>query len=154
MSAHWVAWQVLTRSQLREQPLRVLATIVAIALGVALGSAVYLINTAALGEFDLATRRLIGSADLVVRGSPQGFDESLFVQLVRDPQVALASPVLELELTLPGDNAPLKVLGVDSFRASALQPQLMGELGGNATQLFAPDSIVLTRAAAQQLQLV
>jgi hypothetical protein len=78
-SGSYVAWRVLTRSQLREQPLRVLATIVAIALGVALGSAVYLINTAALGEFDLATRRLIGNADLVVRGPPEGFDEALFV---------------------------------------------------------------------------
>jgi putative ABC transport system permease protein len=151
MSATWVAWRVLTRSQLREQPLRVLATVFAIALGVALGSAVYLINTAALGEFDLATRRLIGNADLVVRGPPQGFDENLFITLVRNPAVAVASPALELELTLPGERSPLKVLAVDPFRASALQPQLMGELGGDITHLFEPDTIVLTRAAAQEL---
>src|SRR5271155_4968605 len=138
MRGTWVAWRVLSSSQLREQPLRVLATIVAIALGVALGSAVYLINTAALSEFDLATRRLIGSADLVVRGPPQGFDQALFTSLTRNPAVAIASPVLELELTLPGDASPLKVLGVDSFRAAALQPQLMGELGGDVTRLFEP----------------
>jgi putative ABC transport system permease protein len=152
MSARWVAWQVLTRSQLREQPLRVLATVIAIALGVALGSAVYLVNTAALGEFDLATRRLIGSADLVVRGPPQGFDEALFVRLVKDPDVAIASPVLELELTLPADHAPLKLLGVDYFRAAALQPALLGELGIDVTALFAPDTIVLSHAAAEELQ--
>jgi putative ABC transport system permease protein len=151
MSARWLTWRVLTRSQLREQPLRVLATVIAIALGVALGSAVYLINAAALSEFDLATRRLIGTADLVVRGPPQGFDEALFVHLAKDPDVAIASPVLELELTLPGDHPPLKLLGVDAFRAAALQPQLMGELGGDVTQLFMPDTIVLTRAAAEEL---
>jgi putative ABC transport system permease protein len=154
MTGTRAAWRVLTSSQMREQPLRLLATIVAIALGVALGSAVYLINTAALGEFDLATRRLIGNADLVVRGPPQGFDQALFIALAQNPDVKIASPVLELELTLPGDASPLKVLGVDSFRAAALQPQLMGELGGDVTRLFAPDSIVLTRAAAQELQVV
>jgi putative ABC transport system permease protein len=148
-----VAWRVLTRAQLREQPLRLLATIAAIMLGVALGSAVYLINTAALSEFDLATRRLIGNADLIVRGSPQGFDESLFVTLARDPSVQIASPVLELELTLPGEHPPLKLLGVDAFRAAALQPLLLGELAGDVTRLFAPDSIVLSHAAAEQLAL-
>jgi putative ABC transport system permease protein len=152
MTAQWVAWKVLTRAQLREQPLRVLATVVAIALGVALGSAVYLVNSAALSEFDLATRRLIGTADLVVRGPPQGFDQSLFVRLAQDRDVAIASPVLELELTLPADHPPLKVLGVDAFRSAALQPQVMGELSADVTQLFAPDTIVLTRAAAEELQ--
>ena len=149
----WVAWRVLSRSQLREQPLRVAATIIAIALGVALGSAVYLINTAALGEFDLATRRLIGTADLIVRGPPQGFDEALFTSMARNPAVSVASPVLELELTLPGDASPLKILGIDTFRAAALQPQLMGELAGDVTRLFDPDTIVLTQAAAQSLGL-
>jgi putative ABC transport system permease protein len=152
MTGAWVAWRVLTSSQVREQPWRIVAAIVAIALGVALGSAVYLINTAALGEFDLATRRLIGNADLVVRGPPQGFDQALFVLLARDPEVKVASPVLELELTLPGSAAPLHVLGVDAFRAAALQPQLMGELGADVTSLFAPDTVVLTRAAARELK--
>jgi putative ABC transport system permease protein len=152
MTGTWAAWRVLTSSQVREQPWRIVAAIVAIALGVALGSAVYLINTAALGEFDLATRRLIGNADLVVRGPPQGFDQALFVTLARDPEVKVASPVLELELTLPGDAAPLHVLGVDSFRAAALQRQLMGELGADVTSLFAPDTVVLTRAAARELR--
>lgn len=149
----WLVWRILTRSQLREQPLRMLAMIAAIALGVALGSAVYLINTSALSEFDLATRRLVGNADLIVRGPPQGFDEQLFVRLAQTPAVAIASPVLELELTIPGDTSALKVLGVDTFRASALQPLLMGELAGDSTLLLRPDSIVLTRAAAQELHL-
>jgi putative ABC transport system permease protein len=148
-----VAWRTLTRSQLREHPMQLLATVLAIALGVALGTAVYLVNGAALDEFDQATRRLIGSADVVVRGPPEGFDEALFVSLARHASVSAASPVLELELTLAGQLQPLKLLGLDPFRAAALQPALMGEIGADATRLFAPDTIVLSRAAAQQLRL-
>jgi putative ABC transport system permease protein len=149
----WVAWRTLTRSQLREHPLQLLATITAIAMGVALGSAVYLVNGAALDEFDQATRRLVGAADIIIRGPPEGFDESLFVSLARQPGISAASPVLELELTLPGAHPPLKLLALDPFRAAALQPLLMVGLGGNITRLFARDSIVLTRAAAQALGL-
>jgi putative ABC transport system permease protein len=149
----WVAWRALTRAQLQQQPLPMLATVLAIALGVALGSAVYLVNGAALNEFDAATRRLIGDADILVRAGAQGFDESLFVALAHDPKVSAASPVLELTLTLPVPGPGLRLLALDPFRAAALQPLLMAELGADVTRLFEPDSVVLSRAAAQQLGL-
>jgi putative ABC transport system permease protein len=149
----WIAWRALTRLQLRGHPLQLLATVLAVALGVALGSAVYLVNSAALDEFDQATRRLVGSADIVIRGPPEGFDEALFVSLARHPSVSAASPVLELQVTLPGQRPPLQVLGLDPFRAAALQPALMGAIGADITGLFARDTIMLSRAAAQELQL-
>ncbi|HXL98050.1 MAG TPA: FtsX-like permease family protein [Steroidobacteraceae bacterium] len=149
----WIAWRALIRLQLRGHPLQLLATVLAVALGVALGSAVYLVNSAALDEFDQATRRLVGSADIVVRGPPEGFDEVLFVSLARHPSVSAASPVLELQVTLPGQRPPLQVLGLDPFRAAALQPALMGAIGADITGLFARDTIMLSRAAAQELQL-
>ena len=151
-----VAWRVLTLAQLREQPMRLLATVVAIALGVALGAAVYLINTAALTEFDQSTRRLIGDADLVIRGPPAGFDESVFTALARDASISIASPLLELQLPLAPvatNRAPLRVLGLDPFRAAALQPQLIAALAADITPLFAHDAIVLSRAAAETLGL-
>jgi putative ABC transport system permease protein len=164
--AGWAAWRTLALMQLREQPLRTLSTVLAIALGVALGAAVYLINSAALTEFNRATRRLVGDADLVVRGAAAGFDEQLFVRLARDPAVAEASPMLELQATLagdagagtdagaePGPPAPLQILGVDPFRAAALQPALIGALRADITRLFAADAIVLSSAAARQLHL-
>jgi putative ABC transport system permease protein len=147
------AWRALARSQLRAHPLQLLATTVAIALGVALGSAVFLVNAAALDEFDQATRRLVGSADIIIRGPPEGFDQQLFVRLAQLPAVSDASPVLELQVTLPGQQAPLQLLGLDPFRAAALQPALLAEIGADITGLFARDSIILSRAAAQQLQL-
>jgi len=146
-----VACSVLTLSQLREQPLRLLASMSAIALGVALGSAVYLINAAALAEFEQATRQLIGAPDIVIRGPSAGFDESLFAQLARAPEVAVASPVLELNLSVaPSSRPALKLLALDPFRAMSLQPQLMGALGGDLSALFAHDAIVLSRAAADE----
>jgi putative ABC transport system permease protein len=151
--AAWIVWRALARSQLRGHPLQLLATVLAIALGVALGSAVYLVNRAALNEFDQATRRLVGSADIVIRGPPEGFDEALFISLARNPAVSVASPVLDLEVTLAGQRPPLQVLGLDAFRAAQLQPALLGEIGADVTDLFARDTIMLSRAAAQELRL-
>jgi putative ABC transport system permease protein len=144
---------VLLRSQLRENPGRLLVTIAAIALGVALACSVYLVNSAALDEFSLATKRLVGEADVIVRGPREGFSESLFVALARDPAVRLASPLLELEAAIPGRRETLKLLGLDPFRAGALQPALIGDIGAGVFDLFAPDAIYLSAAAADQLGL-
>jgi putative ABC transport system permease protein len=146
-------WRLLLLAQLRESPARLGVTVLAIALGVALGAAVYLVNGAALNEFGLATKRLVGEADVVVRGPREGFSEQLFARLASDAAVSVASPVLELEVALPGRRDPLKVLGVDPFRAAALQPALIGDVGGGVYALFEPDSIYLSSAAAQELQL-
>jgi putative ABC transport system permease protein len=144
---------VLLIAQLRENPARLLVTVAAIALGVALACSVYLVNIAALNEFSLATKRLVGEADVIVRGPPDGFAESLFVELAGDPAVRLASPLLELDAAIPGRRETLKILGLDPFRAGALQPALIGEIGSGVFDLFAPDGLYLSDAAAQQLAL-
>ncbi len=146
-------WRLLLLSQLREQPTRLLVTLAAIALGVALASSVYLVNAAALAEFAQATKRLVGESDIIVRGPRGGFDESLFVRFARDPAVSVASPVLEVDAALPGRRDPLKILGLDPFRAGALQPALIGDLAGDTLTFLAGDGIFLSSAAAEQLQL-
>jgi len=146
-------WRVLLLAQLRESPARLLVTVVAIALGVALGAAVYFVNSAALNEFGLATKRLVGEADVVVRGPREGFSEQLFTRLARDAAVSAASPVLELDVALPGRRDTLKVLGVDPFRAATLQPALIGDIGGGLFALFQPNGIYLSSSAAQDLKL-
>ena len=42
------------------------------------------------------------------------------------------------------------MLGLDPFRAAALQPALIGDLETEAVDLFAPDAILLSASAAQQ----
>jgi putative ABC transport system permease protein len=149
----YAIWRALVVAQLRESPGRLLVTLLAIALGVALGAAVYLVNGSALNEFGLATKRLVGESDVVVRGPRDGFPEALFVRLSQDAAVDLASPVLELNVALPGRRDPLKVLGVDPFRAATLQPALIGDIGADTFKLFEPGSIYLSSSAAEELKL-
>jgi len=146
-------WRILLLAQIREQPTRFLVTVMALALGVALGSSVYLVNSSALNEFGLATKRLVGEADIVVRGPREGFPEHVFVDLTRNASVSYSSPVLELEVALPSSNETLKVLGLDPFRAAVLQPAIIGDIGEGVFQLFQRDAIYLSSAAAQQLKL-
>jgi len=69
---------------------RTALSIAGIALGVALGFAVSLINRAAVEELGAGVRSLAGEADLVVRGGRSGFDEALYVQLAKFDGVAAA----------------------------------------------------------------
>jgi putative ABC transport system permease protein len=146
-------WRILLLAQIREQPARFLVTVLALALGVALGSSVYLVNTSALNEFGLATKRLVGEADIVVRGPREGFPEQVFVELARNTALSASSPVLEHDVALAGRSETLKVLGLDPFRAATLQPAIIGDLGEGVFQLFDPDTIYLSSTAAQQLNL-
>lgn len=140
--------RAVSAARFREQPGRLLVTLFAIALGVALATAVFVINAGALNEFGLATRKLVGEADVIVRGPRQGFDEALFVTLAQEPGVDVASPVLELELAPVGGQAPLKVVALDPFRAARIQVELVAGLAGGFLELLAPGTIALSVAAA------
>jgi putative ABC transport system permease protein len=146
-------WRMLLLAQIREQPTRFAVTVLALALGVALGSSVYLVNSSALNEFGLATKQLVGEADIVIRGPREGFTEQVYADFARNPSVQAASPVLELDVALAGRNETLRVLGIDPFQAAELQPALMAEIGDGVFPLFDPDTIYLSSAAAQALKL-
>ncbi|MGI9245460.1 MAG: ABC transporter permease, partial [Steroidobacteraceae bacterium] len=141
---------------LRQVPGRTLLAVVAIALGVALGFAVYLINRVAAEEVQGASRSLFGLADLAVQAPGAGFDEALFPRIAELPGVAVASPVVEVQVRLPGRERNLKLIGIDPFRAFRLQPALAG--AGSPAQregqgLLAPQALWLSPAAAQALEL-
>lgn len=132
-------------------PGRLALSVLAIALGVALGYAVQLINQAAINEFASAVQTLSGEADLAVRGPRAGFDESLYPRLAALSEVAVASPVLEVEAKLPGRREPLFVLGLDIFRAARIQPFLATGGSGDRLDFLRPDRIFLSAAAAEWL---
>src|SRR5438309_5824023 len=132
---------------------RLALSVLAIALGVALGYAVQLINQAAINEFAAAVQTLSGEADLAVRGSRAGFDESLYPRIARLPEVAVASPVLEVEARLPGRREPLRILGLDLFRAARIQPFLASGDWGGRLDFLRPDRIFLSAAASEALGL-
>ena len=82
-----------------------LFSFIAIVLGVALGMAVQAVHEAALSEFGRGLRTLAGAADLQVVGPRGGFDEKVYALLAGRPEVADASPVLELEIKRAGSEA-------------------------------------------------
>ncbi len=132
---------------------RLAVSVLAIALGVALGYAVQLINAVALNEFSQAVRSLAGEADLEIRGPRAGFDEMLYPRIARLPQVAVASPVLEVDAKLPGRQEPLRILGMDAFRAAYVQPGLIGNAPSDMLDLLRQDALFLSPAAADGLGL-
>lgn len=145
------SWQ-----ELRHHPWRSAAAVLAVMLGVALAFSVHLINASALDEFSSAVRTVNGQPDLELRATQGSFDEALFTRVAAHPQVALASPVLELTTlatTPTGARKPLRVLGVDALAVPAIAPSLMPmpAEGADRFALFAPDTVFLNPAARQLL---
>jgi putative ABC transport system permease protein len=152
-----LAWLLshLSFGHVRQHPLRALVQVVAIAVGVALGYAVNLINASALDEFSGAVRHVLGQSDFSVAAGRQGFDEALFGRIVALPDVEVASPVVEVEAPVPGaaksasGTATLRVVGIDLFRAALLSPALIGEPADQDQRQFAllGDGLYLSPAA-------
>ncbi|MFD3262523.1 FtsX-like permease family protein [Phenylobacterium ferrooxidans] len=146
----------------RDHPGRVVTAALAIAIGVALGFAVHLINGSAQNELAQAVRSVNADADLQVHATtPLGFDEALYPVLARTPGIAAASPVVELSArfgTGPSrslEGGRLTVLGIDPLRAAGVTPALLGRVSAPAQgasgfvpeSLFDPRAIVLSPAA-------
>lgn len=137
---------------LAQNKVRLLLSVVSIALGVALGFAVQLVNRAAISEFSQAVQTLSGEADVTVRGPRAGFDEALYPLLARQSDVAAASPALEIDGRIAGRDDSLKILGLDVLRAAAVQPALVPQ-ADETLDLLREDAIFLTPSAANDLTL-
>jgi putative ABC transport system permease protein len=115
-----------------------------IALGVALGYGVHLVNRAAVSDVAAAVRALAGQADLEVRAGRSGFPEALYPRIARVEGVALASPALELDAGIAGTERTIRVVGIDALRYAALH-------GVMHADLLKPDTVLLSTQAAQVL---
>lgn len=142
-------WMML--GEWRAHPARVAVAALAIAIGVALGLAVHIVNQSALGSFAKALASVNGAADLQVHStSPTGFDEALYPRLARLPGVAAASPVVEL---VAGNNGTkLTLIGLDILRAVKVTPALVASAGigspiAGGQNPFATDALALSPAA-------
>jgi putative ABC transport system permease protein len=125
-------------------------SVLAIALGVALGFAVALVNASAVNEFEGAMKTLSGNADLEVRGPRSGFAESVYPDVARDPDVAVASPVLEVDARIEGRDEALRIYGADAFRAAAVTPALV-PTAREALDVLRPGHLFVTPAASTWL---
>ena len=164
MNGRLFAW--LARAELARTPGRAALSILAIALGLALGYAVHLVNSSALDEFGTAMRQVNGSADLQVRArAGNDFDEQVYERLSASGLIELGSPVIEAEVILPGTSDRLRILGLDVLRAARVTPALIGrsdragegtEEGAgdgtaNAARLFDDQAIYLSQHALKVL---
>jgi len=153
------SWQ-----ELRHHPWRNLAAAVAVMLGVALAFSVHLINASALAEFSQAVRSVNGQPDLELRAVQGTFDESIFERVANHPQVAVASPVLELATyalaasgTATGKRVAMRLLGLDALVVAQLAPALMPVLDKNSSldtdrfSLFTPGTVFINAAARKSL---
>ena len=147
----------LTAGEWRAHPGRAIIGALAIAVGVALGFAVHLVNRAALDSFASAISTVNGAADLQVRSvSPGGFAEALYPRLAHVEGVAAVSPVIELTASGDGGQAQkrqrLTLLGLDMLRAVQVTPSLVAApLQGVGASAFDPDALYLSRAAMDLL---
>ncbi|HYM18199.1 MAG TPA: ABC transporter permease [Micropepsaceae bacterium] len=125
MSGVAARWMLL--GEWRAHPGRLIIAALSIAVGVALGFAVHLINASALSEFARAVKTVNGDADLQVHAAgPEGFDEGLYAKLARIEGVEDASPVVEIEASAENGEA-LTLLGLDVLRAGRVTPSLVGQ---------------------------
>jgi putative ABC transport system permease protein len=138
------------RGSLAQNRVRTALSALAIALGVALGYAVQLINQAAVNELAQGVQTLSGEADLEVRGPRGGFDEAIYPRIARMPEVAAASPVVEVDAKLAGRDETLKIVGIDVFRAGYVQPGLVAA-SADSLDTLRPDALFLSPAAARWL---
>ena len=149
--------RLLSWPELKHHPARHLSAVLAIVLGVALAFSVHLINASALAEFSAAVRSVNGEPDLVLRAQREGFDDRLFERVASHPQVALASPVVEIDTYAQygqGARVPLRLLGIDALRAGPLAPDLLPRAEGEGDlrlALFDPGRVFLNAAALRQL---
>lgn len=150
------AWPLIDAAltgPMRRSPGRNALLVIAIALGVALGFAIYLINRSAADEVSLAARSLYGLADLAIE-SAAGLDEDLYPRVATVPGVAVASPVVEVEGKLADRRGSLTLLGIDAFRSRQLQSSLAPLAGSmaNSSAAFDPLAVFLSASAARELQ--
>ena len=145
----------------RRHPLRAVVQVIAIAIGVALGYAVNLINASALDEFSGAVRHVLGQSDFTVSGGRSGFDERLYPAIAALREVDIANPVVEIEAPVPSQPlsasgfATLRVIGIDIFRAGLLAPAMIGEpaSGSERQQALLGDGLYLSPAALDRFRL-
>jgi putative ABC transport system permease protein len=155
---HSPLWPLLTSfswQELRQHPWRNAAAVVSVMLGVALAFSVHVINASALDEFAQAVRSVGGQPDLELRGE---VGDALLGRMLQHPDLAAASPVLELSTYALGTQAGakrtlLRVVGVDALQVARLSPDLMPLPATDADRLaiFSPNTVFLNAAARSQL---
>jgi putative ABC transport system permease protein len=142
---------------LREQPVKWLIATLAIAVGVGLGLAVHLIHLQALTQFNSGVRQFSGQADLQFLPHSQTLPDQALELVSALPAVAVASPVLDLQVQINGVNNTVRWLGLDVFTAAQVTPNLIGQgtVAGDPSlgdiPFLSSDNVYISPALKEQL---
>ena len=149
----------------RAQRGRWITAAAAVAVGIALATAIFTVNRSALAEFQQAIDTVNGEATMQITARAGTFPDDVFeTVLLQSARVGIeaASPVVAVDVVVRSQTRQLPerprerltVLGIDVFRAGTATPALIpqvdatvGETGGAGASLFADDAIFLSPAA-------
>jgi putative ABC transport system permease protein len=145
----------ISARQWRSHRLRLLLTILGIALGVGVYFAVSTANTALLDSLALTVERLAGQSTLEVSAGETGFPEAVLDRVRSTAGVALAEPVIEVIVhTAYADEGNLLILGVDTTGDQQLRQYQFdlkaSQLADPLSYLAQPYSILLSHAYADR----
>ncbi|MEZ4386065.1 MAG: FtsX-like permease family protein [Candidatus Krumholzibacteriia bacterium] len=145
MLAHWREGRTLT-----------LLTVVGVALGVASVVCIQTLNQGALAAFGGSMQAVSGEADLTVQGRGPQLAEAVYPQVLADPGVAAAWPLVRAWVLVSGTaDRYLDVVGVDAFAPVDFPLEGMSGAGsalvGLADMLGRPGWIALTPEYAAEL---
>jgi putative ABC transport system permease protein len=114
------------------------------------GTPVQLINAAAVNELAQGVKTLSGDADFEVRGPRGGFPETIYPTIARLADVAVASPVVEVDAKIAGRDAPLGSSASTCFAPVTCSPGMI-PTSADRLDTLRPDVIFLSPAAARFL---
>ncbi|MDH4395173.1 MAG: FtsX-like permease family protein [Limnobacter sp.] len=140
----------------KDQPIKWLIATAAIAIGVGLGLAIHLIHQKALEQFDSGVRQFSGQADIQLLPHSSELPDAVVEQLVGLPDVAVFSPVIDVQVRIAGLDKPVRWLGLDVFKAAAITPNWIGQTDEHVENtggmsLLGSDSVYLSPALKEAL---
>ena len=144
----------LIKAQFQTRFTATLLSMLAIALGVALGFAIDLINTAALNDFSRAMKSVQGEPDAVIapRDSAASVPLTVLNRVARDPAVRVVAPVIELRVRIDNESATVRLIGLDVLSAPAVMPDLLPRQSANVAGNLFEDGVYMSRALLARLQ--
>jgi putative ABC transport system permease protein len=128
-------------------------SMLAIALGVALGYAIHLINAAALADFAQAMKAVQGEPDAVIapRDGAGHVPLTLIDQLARDEAVAVLAPVIETRVRIGDTPLVARLIGLDPFSAALLMPTLLPDQADAAAGRLLDGAVFASPAVAAKV---
>ncbi|MBI2371160.1 MAG: FtsX-like permease family protein [Deltaproteobacteria bacterium] len=133
---------------------RALATILGVALGVAVFTAVRLASESTLESFRRSLDVVAGRATLQVSAGEPGFDERLYLKVKGASGVRQAAPVIQAVAPMAGGQGEaVLVLGVDLLAEEAFRDHRLAGLPAGEDPLqviIRPDTIFVTRGFAEE----